>query len=269
MTIPASDNRGSRPKRALGKLVPAALVAIALLTSSASSVARHDSPRIIPPDGHFHGLTYGEWQVKYNQWVYGVSSADNATLLGNEDTLAVGQPKHLWFLSNTSPVVDRHFVVPKGKALWLTIFGVEWDNFLCAEPDTHYTVAELRDITKSIVDSMTDIEVTIDGVPVDNIMAYRSITPEFSLNLPDHNVLLDVFGCTDALAGTYGPAVGDARALILKPLPVGDHSVHIAAVVVVDPSDPTQNVEVDILWRISVVPHKDVDDVDDADGQDD
>ena len=215
------------------------------------------------------GLTYGQWQVKFNQWIYGVPTADNASLVGNEGKLAVGQPRRLWFLANQVPVVERHFVVPARKALWVQIFGAEWDSFLCAEPDTHYTVAELRAITKGIVDSMQDIQVKIDGVPVRNVMAYRSITPVFSLTLPDHNILLDIFGCTDALPGKYRPAVGDARALILKPLPVGEHTIQIAAVVVVDPSDPKQDVEVDILWRITVVPHRDSDDDEDEDEEDD
>jgi hypothetical protein len=229
-------------------------MALALLATSANSIAAKNTPHIVAPDGHFQGLTYGEWQVKFNQWFYGVPAADNAALLGNESKLSVGQPKHLWFLAGTLPVEERHFVVPSGTALWVTIFGAEWDNFLCVDPDTHLTVSELRGITKGIVDSMTDIEVTIDGATVENVLAYRSITPVFSVTLPDANIL-QLFGCTDALPGTYGPAVGDARALILNPLPVGEHTIHMSAVVVVDPADPAQDVEVDITLHITVVPH--------------
>lgn len=240
-------------------MLAAALVAVSLLATSASSLAQRESARIVPPHGHYKGLSYGEWLVEFNQWFYGVPAADNASLIGNEDKLAVGQPKRVWFLSNVVPVADRHFVVPKGKALWVTIFGVEWDNYLCVEPDTSLTVDELRALVKGIVDSMTDIEVTIDGVPVQNVMAYRSITPEFSLTLPDANIL-QLLGCTDALPGTYKPAVADARALLVKPLPVGEHTIHVSAVVVVDPSDPSQDVDVDITWRITVVPKNDKDD---------
>jgi hypothetical protein len=240
------------------------LFAVSLLATSTSSLARHENSRIVPPERHYKGLTYGEWQMKFNQWFYGVPAADNASLIGNEDKLAVGQPKHVWFLANVVPVADRHIIIPKGKALWVTIFGVEWDNYLCVEPDMSLTVNELRALVKGIVDSMTDIEVTIDGVLVHNVMAYRSITPEFALTLPDANIL-QLLGCGDALPGTYKPAVADARALLVKPLPVGEHTINISAVVVVDPSKPSHNVDVDITWRITVVPQNDQD----GDGDDD
>src|SRR6185503_10529325 len=123
---------------------------------------------------------------------------------------AIGQPKHVWFLANISPVVERHFVVPSGKALFFPIFAVEWDNSFCVEPDTNYSVDELRAIAKSFVDTIRDIEVTIDDVPVRNVAAYRFVSPVFAITLPDDNIVQVGFGCSDARPGTYFPAVADA-----------------------------------------------------------
>ncbi len=59
----------------------------------------------------------------------------------------------------------------------------------------------------------------------------------------------------DALPGTYGPMVADGYAVLIKPLPVGEHTIHITGTVIADPSDRSHDVHVDITWRITVAPH--------------
>jgi hypothetical protein len=102
---------------------------------------------------------------------------------------------------------------------------------------------------------LTDIHVEIDGVPVKDVTQYRATTPVFSSTLPDSNILRDFYGCTDALPGTYGPMVGDGYFLILAPLPVGEHLIHETGILHVNPSDPSQDIHVDVSWHITVVPH--------------
>ena len=243
------------------RLARALSLAVVLATVPAPAFAAppaqngNPNPGIIPPNAHYAGLTYDEWLAALNQWILAVPAADNANLVGNEDKIAVGQPRHVWFLSNIAqPVVDRHFIIPAGTALYASIFGVAADNFLCG-PDTNYTVKQLRDIAASIVDSFTNTEVEVDGVPVNDVAAYRSTSPVFASTLPDNNVLQYV-GCDDALPGTYGPMVADGYGLLLAPLSVGEHTIHIAGVVIVDPSDPSKDVNVDVRWRITVASHK-------------
>lgn len=107
---------------------------------------------------------------------------------------------------------------------------------------------ELRDIAKSIVDSLQDIEVQVDGIPVDDVTAYRATSPVFSATTVEQ--------ICEAMPGDYGPMVADGCALLLAPLSVGVHTIHMSAVVVVDPSDPSMNVPVDIMWYITVAPHR-------------
>jgi hypothetical protein len=146
------------------------------------------------------------------------------------------------------PVTVRHFTVPAGTALYATIFSVEWDNKICVDPDTDYSVDELRAIAKSIVDSFQDIEVQVDGIPVEDVAAYRATSPEFYASTVEQ--------ICEAPAGTYGPMVADGYALLLAPPSVGVHTIHMSAVVVPDPSDPSQNVDVDVMWYITVAPHR-------------
>jgi hypothetical protein len=240
--------------RALSSVVVLAAAAASAFATPPAQNSNLNSA-IIPPTAHYAGLTYGEWLAGLNEWILEVPAADNPILLGNEDKIATDQPRHVWFLANAQPVVDRHFTVPAGKALFASIFSVEVDNFICVDPDTKYTTDELREIAKSIVDSFTDIEVEVDGVPVSDVAAYRSTSPQFASTLPDNNIA-QYFGCTDAVPDTYGPMVADGYALLLAPLPVGDHTIHIAGLVIADPSDPSKDVDVDVTWRITVAtPH--------------
>jgi hypothetical protein len=215
---------------------------------------RNQNPGILPPSARFGGLSYGEWLMRFNQWSFSIPAPQNPLLLGNEAFISTDQPHQLWFLANTLPVVDRHFTVPAGKALYAVIFAGEWDNSICIDPDTNYTVDQLRAIAKSTIDSFTDIQVEVDGVSVNNVTQYRATTPAFFSTLPENNIA-QAQGCADALPGTYGPMVGDGYALILAPLPVGEHTIHETGVFHVDPSDPSKDINVEVLWRLTVIPH--------------
>ena len=240
-----SCDRRRQPFRDLVLTVSVALGLLAWSVPNTSAQQGNPNPRIVPPNAVYDGLTYGEWMAKFNQWYLSIPASVNPLILGNEKYLSIGQPEHLWFLGNTEPVVERHFVVPAGTALFATIFIVEWDNLLCVDPDTNYTVDELRALAKSVVDSFTDIQVEVDGVPVKDVAQYRSTTPVFSVTLSDENFPQSI-GCTDVLPGTYGPMVADGYALILPPLPVGEHTVHEAGVL--------HDIVVDVTWHIAVVP---------------
>jgi hypothetical protein len=109
-------------------------------------------------------------------------------------------------------------------------------------------VEELRAIAKSVVGWFQDIEVQVDGISVEDPAAYRATSPVFNATTVEQ--------ICEAAPGTYGPMVADAYALLLAPLSVGVHTIHLSAVVVPDPSDPSQNVDVDVIWYITVVPHR-------------
>jgi len=204
------------------------------------------NPRIIPPNGRYAGLTYGDWLAKSFQLEYAVPVPDNSAILGNEDKLSIGQSDQLWILQSVSPPPqERHFTVPAGKALYITIFTWESDNFLCVEPNTDLGVPELRALAKSMVDGIPGpFQVEVDGRLVENVAQYRATSLVFNATLPDNN-LLQFLGCADALPGTYGPMVADGYALILPPPAVGEHTIR----------ESFQNYG-DLVWHITVVPQR-------------
>jgi hypothetical protein len=59
------------------------------------------------------------------------------------------------------------------------------------------------------------MEVSIDGVPVQDLRSYRAFSPDaFSVTLPANNVL-QYLGLTSDIAGTYYPQVSDGYWLML------------------------------------------------------
>jgi hypothetical protein len=233
--------------------------AAALLLTSLSSVNGGSqlvqNPGIIPIQARFGGLSYGEWQNRLWQWTYSLPASINPTLIGNEAEIALGQPKELWFLFNLngSLPIERHFTVPAGTALFACIISGEWDNYICVDPPTDFNADNLRSIAGSAIDQVSSIEVEIDGVPIHDVMQYRSTGPVFDLVLPsfapaDQNVA-QFFGC-DTPPGTYSPAIADGYNLILAPLPPGEHVIHekiCSATLFPVPC-------AEVTWHITVVP---------------
>ena len=102
---------------------------------------------------------------------------------------------------------------------------------------------------------------TIDGVPVQGLSdpqhtAYRVQSPPFSYTLASHDNLLNnffaagLFSCNlDGL--TVYPAEADGAFLMLAPLSVGQHSIHVLAVV--GPLTHPHS-EKDITYQLTIAP---------------
>jgi len=89
----------------------------------------------------------------------------------------------------------------------------------------------------------------IDGVPLNNLDAYRVESPLFEFGpLPENN-LFEVFGL-DAPAGTTSPSVDAGVYLLLAPLSVGRHVVHFGG------TFDEFGFSIDTTYNITVVPKK-------------
>jgi len=128
----------------------------------------------------------------------------------------------------------------------------EWDNILCVDPPTDYSVDQLRAFAKAGIDSFTDIQVQIDGVPLNDVGQYRNITPVFSITLPADN-LIEYFGCGNG-PGTYGPCVADGYTLLLAPPAPGEHIIDETMVQHLVPGDPSQDVHLEFVFHLTVEP---------------
>jgi hypothetical protein len=211
---------------ALSSLV---LMLVVLLPGATARASSNPNPGIVPPGSVYDGKTYGEWSASWWQWAFSIPASNNPLLDKTGADCGAGQSGSVWFLAGvlniSGKAVRNECTVPANTALFFPVLNVEWDNYLCTVPDTHYGVPQLRDIAKTIADAATDMSATIDGVSVRNVPSYRAVSPVFSITLPSDNVLQAV-GCNDAYPGTYSPAVGNGYYLLLAPLTPGPHTIH-------------------------------------------
>jgi hypothetical protein len=196
---------------------------VLLLTSTTPQFAWTQSPAtnsinpaIFPLDSQPYGLSYGGWTAKWWQWAESIPAEINPQLdqTGEDCAQAQNQTGPVWFLTGTSGgSVERTCTIPAGKAILIPVLNNI--NIRAASE----TDEELLAGAKSQTDSVTILEFSIDGVPLQDIWNYRIQSPFFDVTLPSDNV----FGIS---AGTYR-AVADGYWVFLQPLPPGQHEIRL------------------------------------------
>ena len=226
---------------------------IALAGAPASSQA--GVPVVAPPGSRPFGLTYGEWSARHWQWLFSAPVSQNPLFMDGAVDLSLHQPEgRVWFLGGTFTVnpapgggVIGHAVrsgtVPFGKALFFPILDCEWDN--PTSPPGDYTTAELRAQAKAQMDSITELDCELDGVPVKHLQAYRVSSPVFKYWLPAEDNVVQAGGMD--VSGWVTGVVADGIYLMLEPMSVGQHTIHFAGSV--------PGFSLDITYHIKVVPH--------------
>jgi len=128
------------------------------------------------------------------------------------------------FLSGVGGGVTIELTIPAGTALFLPIVNAECSMI---EPDPFHggDEEELRACANVHIDKTSGRFAVIDGVPVNNLDAYRVESPLFEFGpLPENNYLK--FLGVDAPAGATSPSVDAGVYLLLAPLRVGEHVIH-------------------------------------------
>jgi hypothetical protein len=189
------------------------------------------SPRVLPPNAHPHGRSYGEWAAAWWQYVLSVPVAQNPLLDETGANCMVGQSGHVVFLTGilnvSGTAVRTECVVPTGAMLFFPVA-----NTICTnEPPPLTPTEELRPCAAGPIETATDLAAEIDGVPVEDLTRFRSQSPLFGFTLPEDNLLGGQAGtCSpDPAVGTCVPylAVADGFYLMLPPLPPGEHTIHV------------------------------------------
>ena len=105
--------------------------------------------------------------------------------------------------------------IPENKTLFFPVLNVIDVN------TTTQTASELRTETAPCLDAATQLVVEVDQQPITGLFdKFRVRSTVFEITMPDNNL----FGIP---AGTYSPVIDDGFYVMLKPLAVGDHLIHI------------------------------------------
>jgi hypothetical protein len=228
-----------RRRRAATRLAPAlVLVSVVAATSPitaeldqsdskhlrALALATHTgnlNPGVLPPHAKALGKSYGEWGDIWWNWAVQFPMATNPQLDQTGEDCARGQSGHIWFLAGVfgGGSATRDCTVPPGRFLFFPIVN----TFLAVEG----TEDEERAAVNEMMDNVSVLECTVDGVPLQDLFRYRVESPPggFVLTVPPGSLFTEL----GAPAGDYAPAVSDGYWLMLSPLPVGRHEIKFHA----------------------------------------
>lgn len=200
----------------------------------ATAVAAQADNRVVEPGQKFGGKSYNELAGEWTNWLTQEPFATNPALDPDGRYCDLNQQGNVWFLASTfGGVVDRTCEIPAGKAIFLSLGGVfvsfapEFPaaNDACAQAGT--VLAGVRcDVNDDVpVAPAISFEVTLDGVAVEDLFAYRAQSQPggFTLEVPNPSFLTDL----GLPAGDRSPAVADGYFLYLKPLDVGRHTLSL------------------------------------------
>jgi hypothetical protein len=262
-----------KPRRVL---IAAFLGAAMAMVMTTLPVGAKDNPKVMPPQAHPFGATYGEWDARWWQWFFQTPMSTNPEFSppGTPSAPApvqcsAGQSGKVWFIggtflptSTTQGVVRadvyRTCSIPSGTFIFLPVLNNEYDNLGC--PNTSFSADELTAAVNIGINGIVSnsMSATIDGFPVsgltDSHSAFRAPSAFFSYTLPADNIG-PLFGCTFP-QGTTPPAPGaiaDGVYLMLKPLRPGAHAIHFGGELNVptNPTPPAPSAPIDFIQNIN------------------
>lgn len=213
-----------RPSRSLA-LVPLFLT-LAAITPMVSAAA-NPNPGSFQPGSKPYGLTYGQWNAKWWQWVFSIPTPSNPLLDFTGADCAVSQSGQVWFLSGTfgSPSGGgpsrRTCTIPSNKAILFPIINSECSTI----EGNGSTLSDFLACDAGFINLVTSINATIDGVPQKNLFLYRFQSPLYTFTLPSDNIL-GITGCP-----CTSPAGADGYYMMLQPLQAGVHTVSFGGAV--------------------------------------
>ncbi len=185
--------------------------------------------QVLPPDFTLFGKTSGEYLAELDQILLPFTT-NGDYLLPKAVPSAFGPVDFLQrpFFGVPPPVGIQTYFVPDNVYVFFPIIHFAFDNVGNAEL---MTPGELSDQLNSVLDTVTNLHATIDGVALTNLFAYRTESPVFSIFFPTNDNIYTVYLGGVPFEGLDDPVVAGGFTLMLAPLPVGLHDFLTGAAV--------------------------------------
>lgn len=209
-------NRGPRPA-----LLAVLILALGAVPSAFAERHKERRPHIYPPHSHPFGKSYGEWQAAFWQWALARPVEGHPFIDSPDFDFSAGQSGKVWFVGAPDGLVTRTAVIPEGTALFVTVRDVETSS-LELPPFFGATEAEQRANSVWFADHIVDPFCVIDGVPVENLQAYRVASPQFEFTAPTPWI----WGDPNNNIGGTGTSVGDGYFVMVDSFSRGKHTIH-------------------------------------------
>ena len=194
------------------------------------------NPAVYTPDSKPYGLSYEDWSTFWWQRVLFIPPDDNPNLDTSGADCAQGQSGPVWYLAGTfGGSAKRTCFITTGVSVLIPILTTAFGAGLgdCLSPGWGNAgpcdVNALRAAAAAQEDNPQRLELSLDGIPLSGLNAYRVQPPPFSYAVTSANILGQLFGFP-VPAGIYQPAVTDGYWVMFKPLSPGQHTIHAKGV---------------------------------------
>lgn len=188
-----------------------------------------------------YGLTYGQWTVKWWQWIWSIPDSNSPLKDIDGKNATINQPeKDVFFLCGTWAtekminIPNRSVSIPSNRSILFPIINCE------ANPIEYPNLKTDEDIINHVVNDEDTIvlkNVFVENKPIP-IQRVRSDPLIFPLKLPDKSNFTN-FIDTKASADGYW--------LFLKPLKVGKYKINLAGACELGRLNTAANYEVNIF----------------------
>lgn len=204
-------------------------------------------PEVFPPGSTPYGLSYGEWSAKWWQWLGSIPREQNPGLdeTGALCTLNQNTTEPVVFLAGTfGGNAERTCTIPSGKSILVSPVDVifTFDDI----PETSNTEDGLRDAAKRDMDINIKYPIVkVNGELVPNLEDYRVKSPLFDITVPAENVI-------SVMPNAVTQGVSDGIFVMLKPLPVGTHTIEFGGGAPDPSTGATMNFVTGVKYTINV-----------------
>jgi len=198
------------------------LLSLLLIASARAQV------QVLPPDFTLFGKTSGEYLAERIQRTLPLST--NGDYLLPKALPSATEPVYFLqglFFGVAPPDGVQTYFLPDGVYVYISIFYAWFDNVGNA---VLMTPEQLRDQLNSVLDTVTILHATIDGVALTNLFDYRTESPVFSVFFPTNDNIYTLLG-GQPFEGLDDPVVAGGYPLMLKPLAAGLHDFRTGSTV--------------------------------------
>ena len=199
-------------------------------TALAAEDRSNPNSAVYPPTAHVNGKSYGEWTADWWRWAAGIPCATNPIGDPTGANASINQSGPVYFLAGTfGGAVTRNVTIPHGKKILFPIINLLMDH-PCPDPNFGPAPGQsleefLTESAAELVDMAGGLEVTLDGVALNNEENYR-----FPSGLFYFTGNTDLTNCFDpCITGEEQADASDGYWMILKPLSYGQHTLRFKA----------------------------------------
>ena len=186
------------------------------------------NPALFPPESHPFGFGMDTWAENWWRWELSIPSAENPLFLTTFDC-STNQAGPVFFVPPVavgSKNLVRSCTVEHGKAMAFSLSTV-LNDYPC--PDPTFQPAPGQSLFDFLLAGamagnadIAEIDVTLDGAPLNDILAYHFDSKDLMFFKGDLSLQSTLDSC---ITGGFQPAAVDAYFILFKPLRPGHHTI--------------------------------------------